>query len=91
MLATVDSGSKSLNGIRAVVGKRTVDVPQTLGCDVISHAGLGRAVVDVACDAMSPNNPRTQRGWGRSGRKRESKHHTHENFIIPSEYIMYTS
>lgn len=28
-----------------------VDVPQTLGCDVISQAGLGRAVVDVACDA----------------------------------------
>lgn len=50
----MDSGSKSLNGIRAVVGKRTVDVPQTLGCDVISHAGLGLAVVDVACDAINP-------------------------------------
>lgn len=49
ILSTVDieSGSR----IRAVVGYRMVEVPQTLGCDVISHAGLGRIVVDVACDA----------------------------------------
>lgn len=49
ILSTVDNESKSR--IRAVVGLRMVDVLQTLGCDVISHAGLGRAVVDVACDA----------------------------------------
>lgn len=49
ILSTVDNESKSR--IRAVVGYRMVEVPQTLGCDVISHAGLGRIVVDVACDA----------------------------------------
>lgn len=49
ILSTVDTESKSR--IRAVVGYRIVEVPQTLGCDVMSQAGLGRIVVDVACDA----------------------------------------
>lgn len=49
----VDTDSNSLNDIRAVVGFRIVDVPQTLGCDVISHGGLGRVVVDVVCDSKT--------------------------------------
>lgn len=36
-------GAKS--AMRAVVGFLTVDVPQTLGCEVTNHGGLGRDVV----------------------------------------------
>lgn len=38
-----DEGAKS--AMRAVVGLRIVDVPQTLGCEVTNHGGLGRDVV----------------------------------------------
>lgn len=46
ILSTVDNESKSR--IRAVVGWRIVEVPQTLGWLVINQAGLGLDVVDVA-------------------------------------------
>lgn len=49
---SVATDPKSLNDIRAVVGFRIVDVPQTLGCDVINHGGLGRVVVDVVSDSI---------------------------------------
>lgn len=38
--------------VRVVVGPRIVDVLHTLGCDVISHGGLGRVVVADVCAAM---------------------------------------
>lgn len=39
--------------VRVVVGPRIVDVLQTLGCDVISHGGLGRVVVAEVCAAIN--------------------------------------
>lgn len=39
--------------VRVVVGPRIVDVLHTLGCDVISHGGLGRVVVADVCAAKS--------------------------------------